>query len=70
MSGSYKWKVTILRWPYFGVPQERAGDEQTVFEVSADNIFQAAEQAKLYQAGVKSNPNVWECPIVKIEQVR
>lgn len=70
-----EWRVKILRWPYStgkgaDVDQKAAGDRETTFLVKGDTIGHALQQALLYQAGVLSNPAVWQAPIVSIEAVR
>lgn len=72
---SDEWRVKILRWPYStgkgaDVDQKAAGDRETSFTVRAESIGQALQQALLYQAGVLSNPAVWQAPIVSIEKIR
>ncbi len=68
--GNHNWEFTILRWPYFGTPQEEAGKEKETVQITADDVSDALHKAKLYQRGVESSPKVWQAPIVRLEQVR
>ena len=66
---TYRWRVTIKRWPYSGVDQKLSGEEISTFEVEAETLQEAAKRATLYQNGVQSSPHVWEAPLTKIEQI-
>lgn len=64
-----RWRVRIECWPHSGVDQKLAGRKVHDFEVEADDIFSAAEKAKLYQAGMERSPQVWQAPITSIRKM-
>ena len=65
------WQATIRTWPFStdagGAEDRKAvGDEFKTFEFSAEDFKEASEKADLVNAGIKTNPRVWQSNIVKV----
>lgn len=74
MSGTYI--LTYEVWPYSAPVDEHAiykkacGDRVRTKEFKASDFNDAYSQARLFLAGVATNPFVWQCPIKALEFVR
>jgi hypothetical protein len=56
-------------WPFFSIPQEQAGERQQAYVFRADSFDDACELARVYIAGVKANPAVWQAPIISVAKI-
>jgi len=70
----YKYRVTIEAWPFStnlgeAVDQKNAGQRRNNFIVTADGMSDAYKQAELITIGMRTNPKVWQTPIISIIQV-
>lgn len=60
-----RWIVTVRVWPHSTgsgreADQAAVGEERQTVIVKAEDIEGALSQAKLYLAGVRTNPMVWK----------
>ena len=74
MHEAHRWEVTMHVWPHSTgrgqkKDQEDCGACQHVVTVGANDVDDALEKAKLFRDGVKTNPMVWEVPIVSLKKV-
>lgn len=75
MGNMYQWTVKIEVWPYStdkGVDADQiaCGDKCITRLVRADDIKEALNFANLIVEGIKTNPRVWQAPIMSIERFR
>jgi hypothetical protein len=68
------WRAEIQAWPHStgagqDVDQDACGPRRHSIDITADTIDGAVRQAKLFAAGVCTNPRVWQAPIYKVELV-
>lgn len=52
------------------VDQAYAGAREQTFTVAAQDIHEALEKAKLFQAGLLASPFVWQAPIVEVREAK
>jgi hypothetical protein len=69
-----QWKVTIEAWPHFTgqgreADQAKAGQRVQTYRVGAVDIRRALLCAEHIASGMRSNPMVWQAPIMAIERV-
>lgn len=67
----YDWDVSIEVWPHStgkgaDEDQKAAGARARTIRVKADSIGIALRLAQLFADGVKTNPAVWQVPIMRI----
>jgi hypothetical protein len=67
----HRWRIIIEAWPHStGAGQEAdqkaAGERESYFYVSANDIGEAMRMAQCFAEGIKHNPAVWEAPITGI----
>lgn len=70
-----KWNVTIESWPHStgngaDKDQQAAGERTRVIVVDAEDIEGALKAAKIFVEGMKTNPMVWQAPIMSITKAR
>lgn len=66
-----QWKIEIEVWPYStgaGSAEDKkaVGERSHQFVVPADDIHEAVKKAELIVQGIKTNPRVWQAPIMGI----
>jgi hypothetical protein len=66
----YKWFVEFRAWRYSGQSKESIGPERTHVLLDGHLSFQdvAKLAATIAQAKIDSNPAIWQCDVVRIEQ--
>lgn len=64
------YKITIERWPYFGVAQEAAGPREQTFPVRADSMRHAVELADQFAHAIVVSPQVHQAVITGIVLAR
>jgi hypothetical protein len=64
-----KWRITIENWVYSGIDQKLAGSKKNDYDIEADGIDMAVSFAHAIVKGIRTNPAIWEAPIISIVQV-
>jgi hypothetical protein len=69
-----KWKIMVAVMPYStgrgaDVDRKAVGPREQSTVVECDSINDAMRFAETFTRGVKTNPDVWECPIHAIERI-
>ena len=69
-----KWEITIEAWPHSNgqgadKDQEACGPRSQVFHTRAETIDQALVHAHMAAAGMKTNPMMWQAPIMSVRRV-
>jgi hypothetical protein len=61
-----KWVAIVELWPYSGISQMQTGPRSVRVVVDGQDIRQAMASVDMFVLGLKTNPNVWQAPVMSL----
>jgi hypothetical protein len=63
---SEMWVAIVELWPYSGISQMQTGPRAVRVVVGGHDIRQAMVSVEMFVLGLKTNPNIWQAPVMSI----